>query len=415
MTDKWNSSVDFNSLKVAIVHEWFVDYSGSERVVEQMLQLFPQADLYAQVEFLPNDLRDFIRNKKVTTSFIQKLPFARTKYRTYLPLMPLAVEQFDMSDYDLILSSSHAVAKGVITGPDQIHICYCHSPMRYAWDLTHQYLRESGLNRGLRGWIAKLMLHYIRQWDSRSANSVDEFIANSNFIARRIWKTYRRKAVVINPPVDTNDFKLCAEKDNYYLTVSRFVPYKKIDLIVNAFTKMPSRKLIVIGEGPDFNKINVRAGSNITFLGYQPGGILKDYMQRARAFVFAAEEDFGIVPVEAQACGTPVIAYGKGGSLETILNNETGVFFYEQKVDSIVEAVNRFEKMGRFNHKYIRENSLRFSVERFRSQFKEYVEKTIQAHKGQRNDLTGEFPFISGVINRCENSVGIENIISNKT
>jgi len=373
--------VDLSSLKVAIVHEWFVDYSGSERVVEQMIKLFPQADLYAQVEFLPDDLRGFIQNKKVTTSFIQKLPRAKTNYRTYLPLMPFAVEQFDLSAYDLILSSNHAVAKGVITGPDQVHVCYCHSPIRYAWDLTHQYLRESGFDQGLRSWAARVMLHYIRQWDLRSANGVDEFIANSRFIARRIWKVYRRRAHVINPPVDVDRFEVFSPKENFYLTASRMVPYKKIDLIVEAFSSEPDKSLVVIGDGPDFNKVKKKAGSNITLLGYQPFEVLKDHMQRARAFIFAAEEDFGIVPVEAQACGTPVIAYGKGGALETVIENETGLFFHEQSPKEVVNAVCRFERIrDSFDPDSIRHNALRFSKERFRKEFKAFVDKAISKH-----------------------------------
>jgi len=370
--------VDFSSLKVAIVHEWFVDYSGSERIVEQMLNLFPQADLYALVEFLPDALRDFIQNKKVTTSFIQKLPRAKTKYRTYLPLMPLAVEQFNMSEYDLVLSNNHAVSKGVITGPDQLHICVCCSPIRYAWDLTHQYLRESGLAKGVKGWMAKYILHKVRMWDSRTANGVDEFVAISNYIARRIKKVYGRQSAVIYPPVDIKGFKLYTHKEDFYLTASRMVPYKKVDLIVEAFTGMPDKKLVVIGEGPDFDKIKSKAGSNVELLGYQPFEVLKDYMQRARAFVFAAEEDFGIVPVEAQACGTPVIAYGKGGALETVVENETGIFFYQQTLQALIDAVQRFDqKRSQFDPETVRDNALRFSVANFRKKFTAFVRETI--------------------------------------
>lgn len=217
-------------MKVAVIHEWLVDYSGSERVVEQILKIFPDADLFAQVEFLPPNLKPFIQNKSVKTSFIQKLPLARKKYRTYLPLMPLAVEQFDVSGYDLIISSAHAVSKGVLTGPDQLHISYVHSPMRYAWDLQHQYLRESGLDKGVKGWVAKWLLHKIRLWDLRTANGVDAFTANSRFIARRIHKVYGREATVIYPPVDISAFTLKEKKEDFYLTASRMVPYKKIDL-----------------------------------------------------------------------------------------------------------------------------------------------------------------------------------------
>ena len=305
-------------MKVAIVCDWLVTYAGAEKVLEQILNIFPEADIFALVDFLDEDNRSFIKNKKVVTSFIQKLPKAKIKYRNYLPLMPLAIEQLDVTTYDLVISSSHCVAKGVITGPNQIHISYVHSPIRYAWDLQHQYLKESGLIKGVKGKIAKAILHYMRMWDVRTANGVDFFIANSEFIAKRIKKCYRREAAVIYPPVDVEAFKMREEKEDFYLTASRMVPYKKMDLIVEAFSRMPDKKLVVIGDGPDFGKIKSKATNNITLLGYQPFGVLKDYMQKAKAFVFAAEEDFGITPVEAQACGTPVIAFGKGGALETV-------------------------------------------------------------------------------------------------
>lgn len=366
-------------LKVAIVHEWFVDYSGSERVVEQLLNIFPQADLFAQVDFLPDDLRGFIQHKPVTTSFIQKLPGARKHYRGYLPLMPLAIEQFDMTGYDLVISSNHAVAKGVITGPDQLHISYVYSPIRYAWDLTHQYLRESGLDSGLKGWLARMILHRMRTWDARTANGVDRFVGDSAFIARRIRKAYRREADVIYPPVDIANFEMRPDKEDFYFTASRMVPYKKIDLIVETFAAMPKRKLIVIGDGPDFEKIKAKAGANVTFLGYQPLDVLRDHMQRARAFVFAAVEDFGIVPVEAQACGTPVIALGRGGATETVIDGRTGVFFGEQTVESLSDAIARFEAMeSSFDPTEICRHASTFSIERFRREFTELVIDTIE-------------------------------------
>jgi glycosyltransferase involved in cell wall biosynthesis len=380
MMSSTTAACDLSALKVAIVHEWFVDYSGSERIVEQMLNIFPQADLYAQVEFLPEDLRWFIKHKKVTTSFIQKLPKAKTKYRTYLPLMPLAVEQFDLSGYDLVLSNNHAVSKGAITGPDQLHICVCCSPIRYAWDLTHQYLKESHLTHGLKSWLARYILHRIRVWDVRTANGVDEFVAISHHIARRIRKVYGRTATVIYPPVKVRDFNLHCAKDDFYLTASRMVPYKRIDLIVEAFAAMPDKKLVVIGDGPDFRKVQAKAGPNITLLGYQPFPVLKDHLQRARAFVFAAEEDFGILPVEAQACGTPVIAYGKGGALETVVDGVTGIFFDEQTTQSLTAAVHRFEQQRhQFAPTTIRNNALRFSVENFLEKFRTFVEQAATA------------------------------------
>ncbi len=374
-------------MKIAIVHDWLVTYAGAERVLEQILLLYPEADLFSLVDFLPADQRAFIQDKPVRTSFIQKLPFAKTKYRSYLPLMPLAVEQFDLSGYDLIISSSHAVAKGGLSGPDQLHVSYVHTPIRYAWDLQHQYLKESGLDHGLKGWLARAVLHYIRLWDCRTAHGVDRFLANSQFIARRIRKAYRQEAAVVYPPVDVDGFLPGAAKEDFYLTASRMVPYKKLDLIVAAFAAMPGKRLIVIGDGPDAVKIRHLAGSNVTLLGYQPAEVLKDYMQRARAFVFAAEEDFGITPVEAQACGTPVIAYGKGGALETVkgLDDErpTGVFFAEQTVDSLVQAVKQFEDNERLLvGEHCRENALRFSPERFRGEFAAQVAAALAGAAG---------------------------------
>jgi glycosyltransferase involved in cell wall biosynthesis len=295
-------------MKVAIVHDWLVVSGGAEKVLEQMIACFPQADIFSLVDFLED--RSIVHNKLVKTSFIQRLPYAKKKYRAYLPLMPLAIEQFDLSGYDLVLSSSHAVAKGVLVGPDQTHVSYVHSPIRYAWDLQHQYLREARLEHGPRSWAARMLLHYLRNWDARSANGVDRMIANSQFVARRIMKSYRREAAVIAPPVDVQAFEVGDKKGDFYLTASRMVPYKRIDMIVEAFASMPDRKLVVIGDGPQMDLVRSKATPNVSILGYQSFEVLKDHMQRAKAFVYAAEEDFGIAIVEAQACGTPVIAYG---------------------------------------------------------------------------------------------------------
>jgi glycosyltransferase involved in cell wall biosynthesis len=343
-----------------------------------MLLVYPQADIFATIDFVPDKERFFLQGKPVKTTFIQKLPFARTKYRQYLPLTPLAVEQHDLSGYDLIISSNHAVAKGVLTGPDQLHVCMCYSPIRYAWDLQHQYLGESGLNKGLKGWIAKAILHYMRIWDYRTASGVDKFIGISDFIVRRIRKIYGREATVIYPPVDVERFTYYENKENFYLTASRMVPYKRIDMIVDTFNVMPDRKLIVIGDGPDFEKIRAKAGTNVTLLGYQSFDVLKDHLQRARAFIFAAEEDFGIAPLEAQACGTPVVAYKKGGAVETICGlgtpKPTGVFFEEQTVTGLLKAIHSFEENANaISAANCRENALRFSPDRFRREFKELV------------------------------------------
>jgi glycosyltransferase involved in cell wall biosynthesis len=373
-------------IKIAIIHEWFVDYSGSERVVEQMLNCYPGADLFSLVDFLPSNERGFIGGRNVRTSFIQKLPFARKCFRSYFPLFPLAVEQFDLSQYDLIISSSHSVAKGVITGPNQIHICMCYSPMRYAWDLQYQYLRESKLNSGLKGWIAKLILHYMRIWDLRSSNGVDSFIAISKYISKRINKVYRRESTVIYPPVDILSFEFQDKKDDYYLTASRMVPYKMIPLIVEAFSKMPNRRLVVIGSGPEFRKCEALATSNIILMGWQKFDVLKDHMQRAKAFIFAAEEDFGITPLEAQACGTPVIAFKRGAAIETILgqassDKKTGIFFESQELNSLISAVEEFElSASEIKSTACRENALRFSAEIFRDKFTKFINNILLNH-----------------------------------
>ncbi|MBN1535639.1 MAG: glycosyltransferase family 4 protein [Anaerolineales bacterium] len=373
-------------MKTAIVHEWLVTFGGSERVVEQVLTLYPDADLFTLVDFLPAADRGFLKNTRIQTSFIQKLPLAKKYYRQYLPCMPLAVEQFDLSQYDLIISSNHAVAKGVLTGPDQLHVSYIHTPIRYAWDMQHQYLRESGLHKGLMSCPTRLLLHYIRLWDYRTANNVDQFAANSHFIARRIWKVYRRDAHVIYPPVNITDFTFSGNKKDYYLAASRMVPYKKMDLIVEAFNRMPDKRLVVIGNGPGLKKVKARAHKNIDVLGYQSTETLCHYMQEAKAFVFAAQEDFGITPLEAQACGTPVIAFGRGGSLETIRGLDfvypTGVFFKEQTVESLIDGVNLFEaNRNKIRSTVCRQNAERFSAQRFRSEFGKFVDESWQAFK----------------------------------
>lgn len=371
-------------MKVAVVHDWLVTIAGAEKVLSEILKIYPQADLYSVIDFLSDEERSKISGKQAAVSFLQKLPMAKSKYRTYLPLMPLAIEQFDLSGYDLVISSSYAVAKGVITGPDQLHVCYCHSPIRYAWDLQSQYLKEAGLEKGVKSWMARWILHRIRNWDSRTGNGVDYFVSNSDYIGRRIRKVYNRSSTTIYPNVEVKDFLLNSDKDDFYLTASRMVPYKKIDLIVSAFSLMPDKKLVVIGDGPQMKKIMNICPSNVEILGYQEFDVLKDHMMRARAFVFAAEEDFGIIPVEAQACGTPVIAFGKGGALETVVADETGVFFYEQTESAICEAVSKFELIGQLDSHRIRENAFQFSTDKFVSKFREFVNDKLQEFKELR-------------------------------
>jgi glycosyltransferase involved in cell wall biosynthesis len=365
-------------MKVAIVHEWLTTYAGAENVLALLLSMYPDADLFCVVDFLPEKDRSFLKGRSISTTFIQKLPFARKKYRSYLPLMPMAIEQLDVSAYDLVISSSHAVAKGVITGPDQHHICYIYSPIRYAWDLQHQYLREAGLDKGLKGLFARMVLHYMRIWDVRTAHGVDHFISISEYIKKRVYKVYRRKSEVVYPPVDTEYFALQEEKESFYLSASRMVPYKMMPLVAEAFAGMPDKELIIIGDGPELPKVKSVAekAPNIKVLGYLPREQLRDYMQRARAFVFAAEEDFGIAPLEAQACGTPVICFGKGGTLETIRPDVTGIYFEKQALESIRKAVDRFETMD-FNAIILRQNAERFSKGAFVENFRELIDKLV--------------------------------------
>jgi len=367
-------------MKVAIVHDWLVVNGGAEKVLREILNIYPEAEVFTLVDYLPNSEREWLGEVIVHTSFIQRLPFSRKAYRNYFPLFPIAIEQFDLSSYDLVISSSYSAAKGVITGPEQLHVSYCHSPARYAWDMQEQYLRESGMSKGIKSVIARYFLHKFRIWDVRTANGVDKFVANSSFIKKRINKCYRREADVIYPPVDIKKFTLEKNKDDFYLAASRLVPYKRLDLIAEAFVKMPSKKLKIIGDGPQMRKIKEIVGNaeNIELLGYQSDEVMLHSMQKAKAFVFAAEEDFGIIPVEAQACGTPVIAFGKGGCLETVKNNVSGIHFNEQTASCIIEAVTQFEsQIGQFSAEEVRLNAERFSCAAFKMNVKNLIEKAM--------------------------------------
>lgn len=370
-------------MKIAVVHDWFLDYMGSEKCVESFINLYENADVFGLFDFLSDANREkILKGKKVRTTFLQKLPFVKTSYRNYLALFPMAVEQHDLSGYDLILSSSHSIAKGVLTKHDQLHICYCHTPMRYAWDLYHQYIKESNLDKGLKGWAARYTLHKMRIWDGLSSNRVDNFIANSKYIAERIRKVYNRDADVIYPPVDVDKFELTTNKDDFYLIAARFVPYKKVDIVVEAFSKMPDKKLKVIGSGPDSKKLKTTATANIEFLGYCTDEMLIKEMQAARAFIYAAEEDFGITIVEAMAAGTPVIAFGKGGAAETVLDNKTGILFNEQNANSIINAVNKFEETEKeYDHSFINNHAQQFSRVNFEKAIKQYVQDKYESFK----------------------------------
>jgi glycosyltransferase involved in cell wall biosynthesis len=386
-----------------------ISHAGSEKVLEQIIRLFPDADLFSILDFVPQGRRGFILDKPVHTSFIQRLPFAKHRYRGYLALMPIAVRHLDLSGYDLIISSSHTVAKGIRKKPTQLHISYCHTPMRYIWDLESQYLKEAGLDRGMKSTALKVFFNRLRKWDVSTSKEVDSFIANSCYIKDRIRRVYERDASVIYPPVEIDGFSMNDKKEDFYLTVSRMVPYKRVDLIVDAFSRL-GLPLVVIGDGPNYKKVMKRTSKNIELMGHLQDAVLKTYMQKAKAFVFAAEEDFGIAPVEAQACGTPVIAFGKGGIRETVIPLQkeyrrlpsystcvnpgdgkesgieeapTGIFFNEQTSDSLIKAVRQFEAVGNaFNPQDIRKNAEKFSVERFRNEFAGLVKKKTEEFFG---------------------------------
>lgn len=383
-------------MKIAVVHDWLISRGGAENVLGQILRVFPGADLFCLLDFLPEGEREFLLGKKPATSFIQQLPFAREQYRNYLPLMPLAAGRFNLSAYDLVISSSHAAAKGAPTRPDQLHLCYCHTPLRYAGELREQYLKEAGLDRGLKGFCARFLLSRMRDWDRANSRAVAHFAANSEYIRRRIRTAYGRDSEVIYPPVNTGAFPLCETKQDHYVTVSRLVPYKRVGLLVEAFTAMPGRKLVVIGDGPDLDKVKRGAGPNVEFKLRLETAAISGYLRSARAFVFAAEEDFGIAPLEAQACGTPVIAYGRGGLLETVragfaddasceAPDRTGVFFRDQTAGSLIAAVKKFETL-RFSPAACRANSLRFSEETFREKFKSFVDGKLAVFKGKKQE-----------------------------
>ncbi len=356
-------------MKVALVHDWLVTNAGAEKVLRSILELYPNADIFAIVDFLDSfDREAILDGKGVRVSFIQKLPFAKRHFRNYLPLFPKAIESLDLSGYDLIISSSWAFAKGVKKDKQAIHICYCHTPIRYAWDLYDEYTFNL---KQPKKFLVKKSLEYIRGWDIKTLKRVDYFIANSNFIKDRVKRTYKKEAKVIYPPVDIKRFTLHEEKEDFYLTASRLVPYKKTKLIVEAFNEMPEKKLVVIGSGEELATLKAIAKDNITIMGYQEDSVLVEFMQKAKAFVYAAIEDFGIVPIEAMACGTPVVALNRGGTAETVVNGATGVLFSKQNVSDIVAAIKEFESMN-FSFSDIREHSKKFS--NFKEEFKKYVD-----------------------------------------
>jgi glycosyltransferase involved in cell wall biosynthesis len=363
-------------MKVAIIHDWLTGMRGGERCLEVFCELFPQAHLYTLV-YIPNSVSSLIEKMPINTSFIQNLPFSKRGYRRYLPLFPMAIERFTLKGYDLILSCSHCVAKGIIPPPDALHISYVLTPMRYAWDMYGEYFGENK-NR-----LIPFFMHYLRMWDVTSSQRVDHFICISKHVENRIKKFYRRKAEVIHPPVDTKRFRLQDKKENYFLIVSSFAPYKRVDLAVEAFNRL-GFPLKIIGSGPEEKRLRSKARSNVEFLGWLPDKAVADWYSRCRALIFPGEEDFGIVPLEAMACGKPVIAYGRGGALETIVpfgqgvkvgrEVPTGLFFQEQNMDSLIDAVERFGQIEReFDPAAVRNQTLQWD----REIFKEKIRRSI--------------------------------------
>jgi len=361
-------------MKIAIIHDWLVTDAGAEKVLRALIEIYPYVDIYSLVDFLtPEDRKEVLNNKSATTSFIQNLPFSKKYFRNYLPLFPRAIESLNVSAYDVVISSSWAVAKGVKTTPNQLHISYCYTPIRYAWDLYDEYTANL---KQPKKFIVQQTLKYIRKWDKATTHRVNFFVADSMFVQDRIKKTYNRESSVIYPPVETQKFTLCKEKDDFYLTASRLVPYKKTKLIVEAFNEMPERKLLVIGDGEEYEAIRNIAKENIILLGYRDKKTMIESMQKAKAFVYAAIEDFGIVPIEAQACGTPVIALGIGGTAETVVDGKNGVHFADQNKKSIIDAVNRFENLT-FDYARISKDAQSYSRERFKNEIKTFIDEKL--------------------------------------
>jgi glycosyltransferase involved in cell wall biosynthesis len=359
-------------MKVAVIHDWLNGYRGGEIVLDSILKLYPNADLFT-LFYKKGSLNQNIENRKIYTAFTNKLPFP-DKYRFYLPLFPTAIETFDLREYDLVISSSHCVSKGVITSPDSIHISYVHSPMRYVWDLYYDYFPNKS---GLKFFLTELISNYLRSWDVTSAHRVDKFTCNSKFISKRIQKFYGRDSTVIYPPCLPENYKVEDEqKEDYYLIVSAFAPYKKIDLAIEAFSKNKKR-LVVIGGGQDETKLKKTFPKNIEFLGKLNREDTVKFYKKAKAFIFPGLEDFGIAPVESQGYFTPVIAYGKGGALETVVANKTGIFFEEQTVESLNQAILKFESLE-FKKNDFQKNINRFTEEKFIQNFKKQVDKLVK-------------------------------------
>lgn len=365
-------------MKIALVHDYLVNMGGSEKVLEQLLELYPEAPVYTAV-YKPEAVSARINEAKICTSFLQNFPRSREKWQRYLPLMPTAFERFDLSRYDLVISSSHACAKGVLVRPDACHICYCHTPMRYAWSAYEQYREAS---RGFSRLLFPFVVKYLRSWDKKSSERVNYFICNSTAVKERIAKYYQREAEVIPPPVDTSFFTPQGKKEDFYLMVSRFMPYKRVDLAVDAFNEL-GKPLVLIGATVGYGRwereLRKRAKPNIIFAGMVSDEELREYLRRAKAFIFPAEEDFGITAVEAEACSTPVVAYKAGGALDIVEEGVTGVFFHKQNPRNLAEAVMNLEALN-FDGKAIRASAERFSNDVFKANIKTFIDEKLREH-----------------------------------
>jgi len=363
-------------MKVALVHDYLVQYGGAERVLEAFAEIFPKAPIYTMV--YDEKLMDgAFSDRKIKTSFLQKIPLIGSHHRLFPLLMPMAIEQFNLSEYDIVLSDSNSYAKGAITMPKTLHITYCHTPMRYAWDDCHKYLREFKYSKFTKK-LVPFAMNYIRLWDKISADRPDKYIANSNFVSIRIKKYYNKDAFVINPPVSAEKFYVSEKVENYFLMVGRALPYKRFDIVVEAFNRL-GLNLKIIGKGPEMDGLKKSAKSNIEFLGYLQDKKIAEYYSKCKAFIFPPEEDFGITPLEAMASGRPVIAFRGGGALESVIENETGIFFDEQTPEAIITAIKNFDS-EKFNSQEIRNHALKFDKEIFKEKIKKFVEEEYEKH-----------------------------------
>jgi len=365
------------SPKVALVHDWLTGRRGGEKVLEVFAEIYPDAPIYTLFHFPGSQIPD-IEQKRIESSFVKNLPFLEKRYRFYLPLFPIAIELFDLQEYDFIISSSHCVAKGAIPRPDALHVCYVHSPMRYAWNQYASYFSPEMLGFFSRKIIPPI-IHRLRIWDESSSHRVDYFVANAKAVADRIHRYYRRLADVIYPPVDTDFFGPGEVQEDYFLIVSALVPYKRIDLAVEAFNRTGQR-LRIVGQGPEYQKLKRRAKSNIEFLGGISSEELRQLYQKSRALIMPGEEDFGINSLESQACGIPVIAIGRGGAKETVLQGETGVLYEESGIEGLSAALDKFEGMA-FNKTTIRANAIKFSRDSFKKEISSYFQRKWAEHE----------------------------------